>query len=271
MQHFNKRIKQVLVMGVITISVGLYGCSSSNDTAQADQNDTDGSSTTGIGRTEDSAIGAVFAFGNANRTLYTFANDDDNVSNCTGGCLEVWPPVIAASATTEGQFGTIELSDGRFQFTFKSRPVYYFQGDAAAGEINGEGSGGVWFVTRPDPISTGTTALGTVLVGAGNINDGSGDPAVRNNVDGLTLYTFRNDSLNTSVCNGQCAVVWPPLYADAGALPADDFTLITRADNTVQWAQNGQPLYFFQGDSAAGDTNGNGVNGVWEVAVPVSR
>ena len=40
---------------------------------------------------------------------------------------------------------------------------------------------------------------------------------------------------------------------------------ITRADGTVQSTYNGWPLYYFSGDSAAGDVNGQGVNDVWWV------
>ena len=29
-------------------------------------------------------------------------------------------------------------------------PLYIFAGDAAPGDVNGQGSGGVWFVVAPD-------------------------------------------------------------------------------------------------------------------------
>jgi hypothetical protein len=47
------------------------------------------------------------------------------------------------------------------------------------------------------------------------------------------------------------------------------FATITRADGTVQVTYNHMPLYYFAGDSAAGDTKGQGTLGVWFVA-PVS-
>jgi predicted lipoprotein with Yx(FWY)xxD motif len=43
------------------------------------------------------------------------------------------------------------------------------------------------------------------------------------------------------------------------------FATITRADGTVQVTFNHMPLYYFSGDSVAGDTNGQGTNN-WFVA-----
>jgi predicted lipoprotein with Yx(FWY)xxD motif len=45
-------------------------------------------------------------------------------------------------------------------------------------------------------------------------------------------------------------------------------TVIERKDDTYQWALNGKPLYFWQGDSAKGDATGDGVGGVWAVVRP---
>jgi predicted lipoprotein with Yx(FWY)xxD motif len=92
----------------------------------------------------------------------------------------------------------------------------------------------------------------------------------------LTLYIFTNDTEGDgkSVCNGDCATAWPPLLADsADAVELDDgvtgeVTIITRDDGDSQVAYNGMPLYYFQGDTAAGQTNGQGLNDVWFVAEP---
>lgn len=94
--------------------------------------------------------------------------------------------------------------------------------------------------------------------------------------DDLTLYIFTNDTKDagTSVCNGDCATAWPPLLADAVEdVGLEDgvtgtVTIITRDDGTSQVAYNGMPLYYFQGDTAAGQTNGQGLNDVWFVAEP---
>ena len=52
-----------------------------------------------------------------------------------------------------------------------------------------------------NPVQVGETAKGKTLVDA----------------KGRTLYTFDKDSGGKSVCNGGCAVNWPPVSASADA------------------------------------------------------
>jgi predicted lipoprotein with Yx(FWY)xxD motif len=90
--------------------------------------------------------------------------------------------------------------------------------------------------------------------------------------DGFTLYTFDNDTANSgeSACYDDCAGAWPPFpVADATASGADgEVGTITRTDGSPQTTYNGMPLYMFSGDATAGETNGEGVGGVWHVARP---
>ena len=67
----------------------------------------------------------------------------------------------------------------------------------------------------------------------------------------MTLYTFAKDMPGVSNCNDNCAKNWPPLAAAADAKPMGDWTIITRADGTKQWAYKGMPLYkWMQGREA---------------------
>lgn len=84
---------------------------------------------------------------------------------------------------------------------------------------------------------------------------------------GMTLYVFDND-LGTagSTCNDTCAANWPPVLVTDGEVDnIPGLSLITRDDNTMQAAYLGRPLYFYVGDTEAGDMNGQGVNDVWWV------
>lgn len=84
---------------------------------------------------------------------------------------------------------------------------------------------------------------------------------------GMTLYIFDNDKAGVSNCYDQCAVNWPPLMADAAAKPAGDFTVVDRKDGTKMWAYKTLPLYFWKNDKKPGDISGDGVGGVWHLAV----
>lgn len=84
---------------------------------------------------------------------------------------------------------------------------------------------------------------------------------------GMTVYTFDKDPAGSgrSVCNGRCAVNWPPLLAGAGASGSGDFSIVTRDDGSRQWAYRDKPLYLWIKDQKPGDRTGDGVNNVWHV------
>ncbi|MFD0667371.1 COG4315 family predicted lipoprotein [Ramlibacter sp. MAHUQ-53] len=88
--------------------------------------------------------------------------------------------------------------------------------------------------------------------------------------NGMTLYTFDRDAAGSgkSVCNGQCAGLWPPLMATAADKDAGDWTVISRDDGGRQWAYKGKPLYFWVKDTKPGERTGDGVNGIWKLARP---
>ena len=88
--------------------------------------------------------------------------------------------------------------------------------------------------------------------------------------DGRTLYVFTKDVAGSgkSACVDACAANWPPLGVAATAVPLGDYTIITRADGSKQWAFKGMPLYYYAKDTKAGDRLGDGVGGNWKIAKP---
>lgn len=84
--------------------------------------------------------------------------------------------------------------------------------------------------------------------------------------NGMTLYTFDKDEGGVSACYDDCAVNWPPLLAEEGAMAEGDYALTDRTDGTKQWTYDGKPLYLWIKDTKPGDMTGDGVNGVWHVA-----
>ena len=98
-------------------------------------------------------------------------------------------------------------------------------------------------------VSAASTSLGMILV------DGSG----------RTLYLFEKDQPNQSACAGACAAAWPVDQTSgtpkAGSgVTASMLGTIKRSDDTTQVTYNKHPLYYFQGDSGAGQHNGQGVD-----------
>jgi predicted lipoprotein with Yx(FWY)xxD motif len=92
---------------------------------------------------------------------------------------------------------------------------------------------------------------------------------VLTDADGRTLYFFDKDDATkpASACAGGCLTNWPPLLTSDGNGVGTGLDAKLLAHNTAdQYTYNGRPLYRFSGDSAPGDTSGQGVGGVWHVA-----
>ena len=83
--------------------------------------------------------------------------------------------------------------------------------------------------------------------------------------NGMTLYVFDNDAGGVSSCYDTCAVNWPPYVGKADDKLTEGWTLVKRTDNTMQWAYDGKPVYFFKADKVKGDAAGDGKGGVWHV------
>ena len=93
---------------------------------------------------------------------------------------------------------------------------------------------------------------------------------------GMTVYRYDADSASPSKsnCSGQCLTAWPPVLVTGSAKPqvsgvsASLVGEITRSDGTKQITLDGWPLYTYAGDSAAGQTSGQGVGNSWWAVTP---
>lgn len=92
--------------------------------------------------------------------------------------------------------------------------------------------------------------------------------------DGKTLYLRTSDPAGGSSCTAACATTWPPFTLDAGetvkagAGVTGALTTFVRSDGKTQVLINGHAVYYYAGDSAAGDSTGQGIAGVWFVVSP---
>lgn len=130
--------------------------------------------------------------------------------------------------------------------------------------------GGADSTTTAVPVTTAaptpTTAAPPAAAGLAAADSALGEILVDGT--GRTLYLFVPDAQGDSTCYDECEQNWPPLTGEPVAGEGIDAALIgttTRTDGTVQATFNGWPLYYFGGDAAAGDSNGQGLNDVWYV------
>ncbi|MBV9450272.1 MAG: hypothetical protein JO345_30725 [Streptosporangiaceae bacterium] len=106
----------------------------------------------------------------------------------------------------------------------------------------------------------------------------SGSPGIwLTNSSGRALYAYTKDKGSTSVCYNACATAWPPLLATGPVTISGKYTVpsdlgtTTRTDGTKQVTYGGHPLYYFAGDTAAGQTKGQGIGKVWFLVGPVAN
>ncbi|MFF3411080.1 SCO0930 family lipoprotein [Streptomyces sp. NPDC002742] len=226
--------------------------------------------------TESAKLGKVLTDG-AGFTLYRFDKDtaEPPKSSCDGACATAWPPVPAdgaeaATGVDKALLGEVTRTDGTKQLTIGGWPMYRFAKDTKAGDANGQGVGGTWFASAPN----GKKATLAALPGLSVRKDPKlGDIVVDKN--GMTVYRFMKDQawpVSKSACTGACLQKWPAVApvpaSDTKGVQKKGLMGFTRPDGVKQMTVNCWPIYTFSGDSAPGETNGQGVGGTWYAVSP---
>ena len=99
--------------------------------------------------TVDSSAGPVLA-DEAGRTLYTFDHDVAGKPSCYGDCAATWPPFEPAKkAKKYDEWVVVKRTDGKRQWSYEGKPLYFFAKDAKKGDALGEGVGGIWHAAKP--------------------------------------------------------------------------------------------------------------------------
>jgi predicted lipoprotein with Yx(FWY)xxD motif len=136
-----------------TTADGTTDTTASSDTTEAP--DTTSATADGVTvEVADSSLGEILV--SDGRTLYLFMPDNAGPSTCTGGCADAWPALVTDDGLAAGEgidaslLATSPREDGSEQVTVDGWPLYFFSGDAAAGDVNGQGVNDVWYVVAPD-------------------------------------------------------------------------------------------------------------------------
>lgn len=122
--------------------------------------------------------------------------------------------------------------------------------------------------TAPSSTGGSGTTVGGVPKNGVTVNKATSSfGAIAVDGNGMTLYAFAKDTGSEATCTGGCATAWPPFIGPvetAGdGIDLASLSTTTGSDGTRQVTYKGHPLYHFSGDDKAGDTNGQGIGGVW--------
>jgi predicted lipoprotein with Yx(FWY)xxD motif len=126
--------------------------------------------------------------------------------------------------------------------------------------------------TNPPAPATGGNGSAAVISTATVTVKGQSE-TVLTNAQGMTLYYFTADTATQSAVSSNLAKIWHPLLFTGSRGPTSSTSLTGKLNvltdaNGNQVEYNGHPLYTFSGDTAPGQTNGEGVAGMWYVVTP---
>lgn len=128
-------MKKTKLISALLLSLTLAACAGSGMYAAAPANVSDGMLT-----------------GAKGMTLYVFDKDmaGSGKSVCNGPCASNWPPLFAMDGDmASGDYSIVNRDDGKKQWAFKGKPLYYWAKDMKPGDKTGDGFNNVWHVAKP--------------------------------------------------------------------------------------------------------------------------
>ncbi len=82
-------------------------------------------------------------------TLYTFDDDVGGTPTCYDDCAAKWPPYAANEGDAmKADWAMVDRTDGTKQWTYDGKPLYFYAGDTAKGDMTGDGMGGKWHLVK---------------------------------------------------------------------------------------------------------------------------
>ena len=152
-----KRLIFIPIVAVVAVAV-IVIAGGGNDSGNANAAPPGGQAPTASITTHKGKLGTYLVDGQG-RTLYLFEADKPDVSNCSGGCLSVWPPMtagskppVASGGVVASKLGMTTQQSGKPVVTYGGHPLYYYTADQKAGDATGQGLdqfGAEWYVVAP--------------------------------------------------------------------------------------------------------------------------
>jgi predicted lipoprotein with Yx(FWY)xxD motif len=141
----------------------------------------------------------------------------------------------------------------------------------ACGKNYGSAGGGGSTTSGGGPATTGGGSANATV----NAENVSSLGMVLVDSRGFTLYHLTGETPSDIMCTGSCAQTWPPLKAPgspaAGSGATGKLGTVKRPDGITQVTYDGLVLYTYSGDSGPGQSNGEGVQGVWFAVTPAGQ
>jgi predicted lipoprotein with Yx(FWY)xxD motif len=147
----------VALAGVLAVIV-IAGCGGGGTSYGSSNNANGGAAADATLGTARTSLGKFLVDGKG-RTVYLFQADKPDMSNCSGACASVWPPLsanakpLAKGGVVASRISTIKGSGGKPQLAYNGHPLYYYAGDTSPGATKGQGLnqfGAEWYVIAPN-------------------------------------------------------------------------------------------------------------------------
>jgi predicted lipoprotein with Yx(FWY)xxD motif len=162
------------VVPLAALAVAGYGGVSYANGSTAPQEATKGKAAVRVAKTN---LGKVLVTSKG-RTLYMFQADQGTTSACNDACAVNWPPLEnsapkAGKGAKSSLLTTSTRADGKTQVVYNGHPLYTFQADTKAGNLNGQGVnafGGLWYAVS----SAGNAVTKAPSFGGSSTTSGGG-------------------------------------------------------------------------------------------------
>ncbi len=197
--------------------------------------------------------------------LYTFDADSAGKSTCVADCAREFPPAIAAAnATAFGEWSLVTRDDGKRQWAYRGKPLYYSSAPPPAPARGGPPQenanekdanqalmdpGSKMYAPKPGwrRAAYDANILTPPDIAVRSLPTANGYGLVVPKT-GMTMYVFPTPPKDPSM--------WTPVYAPTLAASIGDFTITMREDGKRQWAYKGRALFTYRKDYTPGDVDG---------------